>query len=81
MPDSSDSTSTSLVIAFGILAIIVTVAGFHVRDSVFCSLFRGLHLTWTRSKFIRNSSYTSFDHTKAQRPIWRRLLERTLGDT
>ncbi|KAH7094677.1 hypothetical protein FB567DRAFT_9700 [Paraphoma chrysanthemicola] len=52
MPDNNDTVNTALVICFGILTIIVTIAGFHVRDSVFCSCFRGLFVAWSRNNEI-----------------------------
>ncbi|KAH7085026.1 hypothetical protein BKA63DRAFT_498768 [Paraphoma chrysanthemicola] len=52
MPDNNDPVNTALVICFGILTIIATIAGFHVRDSVFCSCFRGLFVAWSRNSDI-----------------------------
>ncbi|KAF2035389.1 hypothetical protein EK21DRAFT_106925 [Setomelanomma holmii] len=52
MSDGNDTTNTILVVCFGILTILVTIAGFHVRDSVFCSCFRGLFVTWSQGEDV-----------------------------
>ncbi|KAH7380015.1 hypothetical protein BKA66DRAFT_571097 [Pyrenochaeta sp. MPI-SDFR-AT-0127] len=48
MSDTNE-TDTALVVTFGIFTIIATIAGFHVRDSVFCSFLRSLLVVWSRT--------------------------------
>ncbi|KAH6875558.1 hypothetical protein BKA58DRAFT_399753 [Alternaria rosae] len=48
----SESTQTALIAIFGIAAIIATIAGFHVRDSVCFSACRGVILACSRSSTL-----------------------------
>ncbi|KAF2635096.1 hypothetical protein P280DRAFT_412255 [Massarina eburnea CBS 473.64] len=51
MSTASSSTDTALLISFGILTLLATIAGLHYRDSLFCLLCRSLHHAWTVSKW------------------------------
>ncbi|KAF1960224.1 hypothetical protein CC80DRAFT_465931 [Byssothecium circinans] len=47
MAASNSSTDTTLLVSFGVLTLIVAIAGIHYRDSLFCLLCRSLHRAWT----------------------------------
>ncbi|KAF2690875.1 hypothetical protein K458DRAFT_64111 [Lentithecium fluviatile CBS 122367] len=51
---TTDSTDTLLLIAFGVLTILIAIAGIHHRDSLCCLFCRSLHQAWNRET---HSSY------------------------
>jgi hypothetical protein len=47
----SDSSNTALVLSFGIITLLATLAGLHYRDSLCCLCCRSLIRAWRHSTF------------------------------
>ncbi|KAF2872621.1 hypothetical protein BDV95DRAFT_542850 [Massariosphaeria phaeospora] len=48
MSSSDSTTSTALLVTFGIFTLLTTIAGIHYRDSLCCLFYRSLHGAWSQ---------------------------------